>query len=86
MAGLPRTVLQGACTLAMICTSLSNHLVAGDITRLDSIAGRFGKPVLPGETLTIIGYGSEDEKTVPFAVFNAHGKAAFRDGVFTIKK
>jgi acyl dehydratase len=85
MAGLPRTVLHGACSLAMICNSLSRHLVDGDTTRLASIACRFGKPVFPGETLTIIGYGPEQEATVPFAVFNASGKAVFREGVLTIK-
>jgi len=85
MAGLPRTIMQGACALAMICAALTKHLVDNDITRPASIAGRFGKPVFPGETLTVIGYRSENEKTVPFSVFNAQGKSVFRDGIFTIK-
>jgi len=85
MAGLPRTIMQGACVLAMICSALTVKLVDNDITRLASIDGHFGKPVLPGETLTIIGYRSESEKTVPFAVFNAQEKSVFRKGAFTIK-
>jgi acyl dehydratase len=85
MAGLPRTIMQGACALAMICTALTKHLVENDITRPASIAGRFGKSVFPGETLTIIGYRAENEKTVPFSVFNAKGKSVFREEIFTIK-
>lgn len=85
MAGLPRTIMQGACVLAMICNALTKNLADNDITRPVSIAGHFGKPVFPGETLTIIGYRSEDEKTFPFEVFNAQGKPVFREGVFTVK-
>jgi acyl dehydratase len=85
MAGLPRTIMQGACAMAMICNALTKHLVENDITRLASIASQFGKPVLPGETLTVVGYRSENETTVPFAVFNAQGKSVFREGVFRSK-
>ncbi|MBI5249031.1 MAG: MaoC family dehydratase N-terminal domain-containing protein [Desulfomonile tiedjei] len=86
MAGLPRTVMQGACALAMICGALTKHFVNNDISRVTSVAGQFGKPILPGETLSIIGYHSENDKTVPFSVLNDRGKHVFREGVFTIKR
>jgi acyl dehydratase len=85
LAGLPRTVMHGACTLAMICNALTKQLVGNDIARTASIAGHFGKPVIPGETLTIIGHESGDEKTLPFSVVNSEGKSVFREGVFSIK-
>jgi acyl dehydratase len=85
MAGLPRTIMQGVCALAMISNALAKHLADDDIARLGSVAVQFGKPIFPGETLTIIGYRSADERMVRFAVFNAKGKSVFREGVFTIK-
>jgi acyl dehydratase len=85
MAGLPRTIMQGVCALAMISNALAKHLVDNDIARLGSVAVHFGKPIFPGETLTIIGYRSANERMVPFAVFNGKGKSVFREGVFTIK-
>ncbi|MBI4965721.1 MAG: MaoC family dehydratase N-terminal domain-containing protein [Desulfomonile tiedjei] len=85
MAGLPRTIMHGACVMAMICNALTKHLVDNDITRVASIAGRFGKPVVPGEVLTVVSYRPEKEKTVPFAVFNTQGKPVFREGVFSYK-
>ena len=77
--------MHGNCVLAMICNALVKTRLSNDITRLASIAGNFGKPVLPGETLTIIGYQSADEKKVPFEVFNAQGKLVFREGLLAAK-
>jgi acyl dehydratase len=85
MAGLPRTIMQGACVMAMITRALTEHLLNNDITRPASISCRFGKPVFPGETLTIIGYRSENEKEVPFVVVDPRGRSVLREGVFTIK-
>jgi acyl dehydratase len=85
MAGLPRTIMQGGCALAMICNALTKLLVDNDISRLSSIHGNFSKPVLPGEELTIIGYESEHDNTIPFSVVNFEGKPVFREGVFTIR-
>lgn len=85
LAGFPRTVMQGVCALAMICSVLARKLVDSDFTRMASVACHFGKPVFPGETLTVIGCRSENEKSVPFSAINAQGKSVFRDGVFAIK-
>jgi acyl dehydratase len=85
MAGLPRTIMQGGCALAMICNALTKLLVDNDISRLASIHGDFGKPVFPGEALTVIGYVSESPIAVPFSVVNSDGKSVFREGVFTIR-
>jgi acyl dehydratase len=86
MAGLPRTIMQGGCALAMSCNALTKRLVDNDISRLASIAGSFGKPVFPGEDLTVIGYESEHDNTIPFSVVNSEGKPVFREGVFTIRQ
>jgi acyl dehydratase len=85
MAGLPRTIMQGTCVQAMICNALAKHLLDNDFGRVASMSGRFGKPVLPGEILTIIGYKSQDERVVPFSVFNPQGRAVFCEGLFIRK-
>jgi acyl dehydratase len=85
LAGLPRTVLHGNCALAMISNALIKKLVDNDINRVASVAGRFGKPVIPGETLTIVGHESGTERSIPFTVFNSQGKPVFREGIFTMK-
>ncbi|AFM23936.1 MaoC/PaaZ C-terminal domain-containing protein [Desulfomonile tiedjei] len=85
MAGFPRTIMHGNCTLAMICNALSKRMVDNDIAQLASLACHLGKPVFPGETLTIVGYRPENENTLPFAVFNARGKAVIHDGIFTVR-
>jgi acyl dehydratase len=85
MAGLPRTVMHGACVQAMICGALTTHLLNGDITRIVSMGGRFGKPVLPGQSLALVGYRTDTEKTINFEVFNPQGKSVFRQGVISFK-
>ena len=84
MAGLPRTIMHGACVMAMICSALSKTVIDNDITRLSSMKGRFSYPVIPGEKLTLVGYDSQKKKEIPFEVFNPAGKLVFKKGTIKI--
>lgn len=84
MAGLPRTILHGACFLAMCCSSLTRQLLADDLMRLKSIKGRFSGYVLPGQTLTLVGYKSPVRGEQHFAVLNGAGQAVVKNGLFII--
>ena len=84
MVGLPRTIMHGACVMAMICSALSKTIVDNDITRLSSMKGRFSYPVIPGQKLTLVGYDSPKKHEVPFEVFNPAGKLVFKKGTIKI--
>jgi hypothetical protein len=81
LAGLPRTIMHGACVLAMSCSAIVTQILDNDIARLLSVRGRFGKPAIPGEKLILIGYESTLPDEIPFAVFNELGQAVFKNGV-----
>ena len=84
MVGLPRTIMHGACLMAMICSAFSKKIIDNDITRLSSIKGRFSYPVIPGEKLTLVGYDSQEKQVIPFEVFNPEGKLVFKGGTLKI--
>jgi acyl dehydratase len=85
LAGLPRTILHGVCFMAMCCASLTRQLLDDDLTRLASITGRFSGYVLPGQTLTLVGYEPSTPGEQPFAVFNPAGRTVMKRGSFTFR-
>jgi acyl dehydratase len=52
-AGFPRPILHGMATYGMCCRALVEAACDGDPARLAAMSGRFSKPVLPGDPLTI---------------------------------
>ncbi len=82
MAGLPRTIMHGACIMAMSCHSLAEKNADSDIMRLRSIKGRFAKTAIPGQELTLVGYDSPDPGGIPFEVLDPAGKTVFKNGIF----
>ncbi|MBN1495710.1 MAG: MaoC family dehydratase N-terminal domain-containing protein [Spirochaetes bacterium] len=85
VAGLPRTILHGVCFMAMCCSSLTRQLLADDLTRLKLIRGRFSAYVLPGQTLSLVGYTPLTRGEQPFAVFNGSGQAVMKNGLFIFR-
>jgi acyl dehydratase len=53
MGGFDKPILHGLCTYGFTGRALLQSLCDGDPSRFKSMEGRFSKPVLPGETLTI---------------------------------
>jgi acyl dehydratase len=82
-AGLPRTILHGACVLAMACRVLTDAVAGGDIDRIDEIGCRFARPVIPGTHLTLVGYQSADRLRVPFVVLDGEDRPALSNGHFS---
>jgi acyl dehydratase len=79
-AGFDRPILHGMCTFGIAGRLLINELCDGDATRVRSMGGRFSKPVLPGETLTLRGW--VDGSSTRFVVENAEGVVVFDLGEF----
>lgn len=50
-AGFDRPILHGLCTYGVACHSLVRAVAGGEAAKLKSMAARFTKPVLPGDTL-----------------------------------
>ncbi len=86
LAGLPRTIMHGACLMAMTCNALMNLLIKNDIKKLDTMSMRFAHPAIPGETLELVGYKGRDKNEVLFCLFNSSGKEVLKNGVFRFKK
>ncbi len=53
MGGFDRPILHGLCTYGFTGRALLHSVCEGDPARFKSMDGRFSKPVLPGERLTI---------------------------------
>ena len=53
MGGFDRPILHGLCTYGFTGRALLHALCGSDPARFGSIEGRFTKPVLPGDTLTV---------------------------------
>lgn len=85
MAGLPRTIMQGVCIMAMTCTTLSEELIENDPSRLVSIRGRFAQFVLPGQRLEVVGYESNHPSSISFEVVNSVGKKVIKNGGFEFR-
>lgn len=63
-AGFPRPILHGRCTFGFTERALVRCLCDGDPARLRSIEGRFSKPVLPGDTLTVSAWQTGDDEAL----------------------
>jgi acyl dehydratase len=81
-AGLPRTILHGACVLAMVCRALTDALTGGDSGRIEEIGCRFARPALPGTPLTLVGYESTDRRRTPFQVLDESNRPILKNGTF----
>ena len=85
-AGLPRTILHGACVLAMACGALSRRLASGDIDRIEHIECRFARPAIPGKPLTLIGTRGPEPNRTGFVVVDDAGAAVLKQGRFAWRK
>jgi len=52
MAGLPGIIIHGLCTQAFTSWAVVQEVASGDSSRLNRLAVRFAKPVLPGQDIT----------------------------------
>lgn len=87
MAGLPRTINHGMCTMAIATKAAVDGLAGGDPTRVKRVSVRFSKPVFPGEEITTrLWKESEGDGSVTygFETYNPSGAAVIRNGIVEI--
>lgn len=83
MAGLPRTINHGMCTMAIATKGAVNGLADGDPTRIKRVSVRFSKPVFPGQELTTRFWAegeSGGNKLYGFETYNPDGVAVIKAG------
>lgn len=83
MAGLPRTINHGMCTMAIATKAAVNGLAGGDPTRIKKVSVRFSKPVFPGEEITTRLWKLNERDgsvTYGFETYNPSGAAVIRNG------
>ncbi len=81
-AGLPRTILHGACVLAMACNALCRRLAGGDIHRIEQIGCRFARPAIPGKPLTLVGTEGLEPNQAVFVTLDEIGTPVLKQGNF----
>jgi acyl dehydratase len=87
MAGLPRTINHGMCTMAIATKAAVNGLADGDPTRIKRVSVRFSKPVFPGEEITTKLWPegeSGGSKVYGFETYNQDGDAVIKNGVVEV--
>jgi acyl dehydratase len=79
-AGFDRPILHGLCTYGFTGRALLHTLCGSDSARFGSMYGRFSRPTLPGDTLTISMWSDED--VVRFRTDNQRGETVIDGGTF----
>ncbi|HOP62454.1 MAG TPA: MaoC/PaaZ C-terminal domain-containing protein [Spirochaetota bacterium] len=84
LAGLPGTILHGVCVIAMCANSLVDYAAERDPARMKFVSARFAYPVIPGDTLTLVGSRIElnGEDEIEFDVYNSRGRTVVKRGAF----
>lgn len=81
MGGFDRPILHGLCTYGFTGRALLHTLCGSDPARFQSMYGRFSKPVLPGEALTVRMW--VDGQEAVFQTTNPKGEVVLDQGRFT---
>jgi len=83
MGGFDRPILHGLCTYGFSGRALLHTLCGGDPARFKSMRGRFSKPVISGDTLTICMWVDGSECT--FQTKNQNGDVVLDQGKMTFE-
>jgi acyl dehydratase len=78
MAGFDRPILHGLCTYGFTGRALLHTLCGSDPSRFESMEGRFSKPVMPGDELTVAMWVEGD--TCTFQTRNQNGDIVIDQG------
>jgi acyl dehydratase len=81
LAGFDRPILHGLCTYGFTGRALLEALCGGDASRFKSMYGRFSKPVMPGDALTVSMW--VEGKTSAFQTKNQKGEIVLDHGRVT---
>jgi acyl dehydratase len=78
--GFDRPILHGLCTYGVTGRALLRVLCDGDPARFRSMSGRFSRPVLPGEPLTVSVWRQDDGETALFQTTKTDGTVVIDRG------
>ena len=78
--GFSRPILHGLCTYGVTGRALLTAVCDGDPARFRSMSGRFSRPVLPGEPLTVSVWLAGDGETALFQTTRADGTVVIDRG------
>jgi acyl dehydratase len=84
--GFSQPILHGLCTYGVTGRALLRVLCDGDPARFRSMSGRFTRPVLPGEPLTISIWREEGTDTALFQTARADGEVVIDRGRVQIRQ
>jgi acyl dehydratase len=80
IGGFDRPILHGLCTYGFTGRALLHTLCGSDPARFKSMEGRFSKPVMPGDELTVLMWTDGDQTL--FQSKNQDGDVVFDQGIF----
>jgi acyl dehydratase len=78
--GFSQPILHGLCTYGVTGRALLSALCDGDVARFRSMSGRFSRPVLPGESLTVSMWLIGDGETALFQTAREDGTVVIDRG------
>ncbi len=88
--GLPGIIVHGLCTMAFVSWGAIQSVADGDPTRLQRLAVRFSRPVMPGEDITsrffATNEGESGTTSYGFETCNPAGEAVLRDGLVEVAR
>jgi len=87
-AGHPGIILHGLCTMAFVGQAVIEDHLGGDASRVQRLACRFARPVLPGDVLTTRGWLKEEEngvQTLSLLTLNQNGDPVITNGIAEVR-
>ncbi|MER6980257.1 MaoC/PaaZ C-terminal domain-containing protein [Streptomyces carpinensis] len=82
--GFSQPILHGLCTYGVTGRALLSALCDGDPARFRSMYGRFSRPVLPGEPLTVSIWLNDDRESAVFQTTRKDGAVVIDRGRITL--
>jgi acyl dehydratase len=84
LAGFERPILHGLATYGMVCKSVVDAMLDGDVTRVGSFATKFAGVVFPGETLRVRVWESAEGYLVTASAIDRDDAPVLADTVLTV--
>jgi acyl dehydratase len=84
--GFSQPILHGLCTYGVTGRALLHALAGGDPGRFRSMSGRFSRPVLPGEPLTVSMWLAGDGTTALFQTTREDGTVVIDRGLVQVRE
>lgn len=82
-AGFDRPILHGLCTFGVVCKTVVDHALGGDVAKVKRYQARFSGPVFPGETVETAMW-EEDGRILLEARVKERGTPAISNAAITL--